>query len=176
MNCNSIKLLKLLHVEFIFLFSIVMRCFDRLVMVHINLIIPDPLQICLPPQQIHRRCNLNCTPLSPLERPSQAFRDAPLRVSYQAVSPPGTTRLSKRVVWSVQCITGGTLPALQDTYSNQCLRKAKKIIKDINHPSHGLFTPLSSRRRGQYRRIKTGTARLKNSFSLKYIRLLNSHN
>ena len=30
-------------------------------------------------------------------------------------------------------------------------RKAKKIIKDINNLSHCLFTPLSSRRRGQYR-------------------------
>ena len=44
------------------------------------------------------------------------------------------------------CITGGTLPALQDTYSTRCHRKAKNIIKDSNHPSHGLFTPLSSRR------------------------------
>ena len=34
---------------------------------------------------------------------------------------------------------------------------------------------LSSRRRGQYRCIKAGTERLKNSFSLKAIRLLNSH-
>uniref|UniRef100_A0A8K9UZ52 C2H2-type domain-containing protein n=1 Tax=Oncorhynchus mykiss TaxID=8022 RepID=A0A8K9UZ52_ONCMY len=53
--------------------------------------------------------------------------------------------------------------------------KAIKIIKDNNHPSHCLFTPLSSRRRGQYRCIKAGTERLKNSFYLKAIRLLNSH-
>jgi hypothetical protein len=52
--------------------------------------------------------------------------------------------------------------------------KAKKIIKD-NHPSHYLFTPLPSRRRGQYRCIKAGTERLKNSFYLKAIRLLNSN-
>ncbi|KAK6304678.1 hypothetical protein J4Q44_G00252640 [Coregonus suidteri] len=31
------------------------------------------------------------------------------------------------------------------TYSTRCHRKAKKI-KDINHPSHSLFTQLSSRR------------------------------
>ena len=67
--------------------------------------------------------------------------------------------------------TGGKLPDLQDTYSTQCHRKAKKIIKDINHLSYGLFTPLSSRRRGQYRCIKSGTERLKNSFYLKAIRL-----
>ncbi|XP_064880882.1 neurotrophin receptor-interacting factor homolog isoform X2 [Oncorhynchus nerka] len=44
--------------------------------------------------------------------------------------------------------TGGKLPALQDTYTTRCHRKAIKIIKDNNHPSHCLFTPLSSRRRG----------------------------
>uniref|UniRef100_A0A8C7KC88 Transposase Tc1-like domain-containing protein n=1 Tax=Oncorhynchus kisutch TaxID=8019 RepID=A0A8C7KC88_ONCKI len=81
----------------------------------------------------------------------------------------------QRVVRSAQRITGGKLPALQDTYTTRCYRKAIKIIKDINHPSHCLFTPLSSRRRGQYRCIKAGTKRLKNSFYLKAIRLLNSH-
>jgi hypothetical protein len=40
------------------------------------------------------------------------------------------------------------------------------------HPNHCL---LSSRRRGQYKRIKAGTERLKNSFYFKAIRLLNSH-
>jgi hypothetical protein len=68
----------------------------------------------------------------------------------------------------------GTLPALQDTYSTQCHRKAKKIIKDINCPIHGLFTPLSSRRQGQYRFNKAGTERLKNIFYLKAIGMLNS--
>ena len=70
-----------------------------------------------------------------------------------------------------QRITGGKLPALQDTYT----RKAKKIIKDNNHPSHSLFTLLSSRRHRQYRCIKAGTERVKNSFYLKAIRLLNSY-
>ncbi|KAM9503061.1 uncharacterized protein ACWYII_000518 [Salvelinus alpinus] len=81
----------------------------------------------------------------------------------------------QRVVRSAERITGGKLPALQDTYTTRCHRKAIKIIKDNNHPSHCLFTPLSSRRRGQYRCIKAGTERLKNSFYLKAIRLLNSH-
>ncbi|XP_055724603.1 uncharacterized protein LOC129815157 [Salvelinus fontinalis] len=48
----------------------------------------------------------------------------------------------QRVVSSAQCITGGKLPALQDTYTTRCHRKAKKIIKDNNHPSHYLFTLL----------------------------------
>ena len=80
----------------------------------------------------------------------------------------------KRVVRSAQRITGGKLPSLHDTYSTRCHRKAKKIIKDNSHPSHCLFTPLSSRRRGQYRCIKAGTERLRNSIYLKAIRLLNS--
>ena len=73
-----------------------------------------------------------------------------------------------------QHITGGKLPDLQVTYNTRCHRKTEKI-KDNNHPSHCLFTPLSSRRRGQYRCIKAGTERLKNSFYLKAIRLLKSH-
>ena len=68
-----------------------------------------------------------------------------------------------RVVRSAQRITRGKLPALQDTYSTRCHRKAKKIVKDNNHPSHCLFIPLSSRRRGKYRCIKPGTEKLKNS-------------
>ena len=52
----------------------------------------------------------------------------------------------QRVVWSAQRITEGKLLALQDTDITQCHRKAKKIIKDNNHPSQCLFTPLSSRR------------------------------
>jgi hypothetical protein len=44
------------------------------------------------------------------------------------LSPPGMA--------TAKCITGGKLPALQDTYNTRCHRKAKKIIKDNNHPSH----------------------------------------
>jgi hypothetical protein len=49
---------------------------------------------------------------------------------------------------TIESILSGCIkvPALQDTYSTRCHRKAKKIIKDMNHPSHCLFTPLSSRR------------------------------
>ena len=67
--------------------------------------------------------------------------------------------------------TGGKLPALQDTYSTRC---HKKIIKDNNHRNHCLFTLLPSRRQGQYRCIKAGAERLKNSFHLKAIRLRNN--
>ena len=84
-------------------------------------------------------------------------------------------RALQRVVQSAQRITRGKLPAIQDTYSTRCHQKAKKIIMDINHLSHCLFTPLPSRRRDQYRCIKAGTERLKNSFYLKANRLFNSH-
>ena len=84
-------------------------------------------------------------------------------------------RALQRVVWSAQHITGGKLPALQDTYSTRCHRKAKNNIKENNHPSHCLFTLLSSRGRGQYRCIKARTERLNNSFYVKAIRLLNRH-
>ena len=83
--------------------------------------------------------------------------DVQLRASCRALSPPGkATALPATAVLS-RHITGGKLPALQDTYSTRCHRKGKKIIKDNNHLSHCLFTPLSSRRRGQYRCIKAGT-------------------
>ena len=48
----------------------------------------------------------------------------------------------QKVVRSAQCINGGKLPALQDTYTTRYHRKNIKIIKDNNHPSHYLFTPL----------------------------------
>jgi gmma-aminobutyric acid receptor subunit gamma len=73
----------------------------------------------------------------------------------------------QRVVRSAQHITGGKLPALQNTYTTRCHRKAIKIVKDNRHPSHCLFIPLSSRRGGQYS-IKAGTERLKKSGCCQY--------
>ncbi|XP_052320236.1 uncharacterized protein LOC127907695 [Oncorhynchus keta] len=88
---------------------------------------------------------------------TQTLTDAQSRASCWSVSPPGTTtappttrKALQRVVRSAQRIPKGKLPALQDTYSTPCHRKAKKIIKDNNHLSHCLFTPLSSRRRGNH--------------------------
>jgi hypothetical protein len=59
-----------------------------------------------------------------------------------ATAPPSTARHN-------------TSPALQETYATRCHRKAKKIIKDNNHPSHCLFTPLPSR--GE---VSTGASKL----------------
>jgi hypothetical protein len=44
-----------------------------------------------------------------------------------------------------QRITGDKQPALQDTYSTWMSQEGKKIGKDINHSSNGLFTLLSPR-------------------------------
>ena len=42
----------------------------------------------------------------------------------------------QRVVRSAQHSTGGKLPTLQDICCTRCHKKAKKMIKDNNHPSH----------------------------------------
>jgi hypothetical protein len=122
-----------------------------------------------------RDCSAGCWALNTLiQADSKGLKilffapDGRWRVSHQGLGSSESTLM----VRSAQRITGGKLPALQDIYSTRCHRKAKK---DINQPSHGLFTPLSSRRRGQHRCIKAGTEIMKNNFYLKSIRLLNSH-
>ena len=77
----------------------------------------------------------------------------------------------QRVVKTAQTITGRRLPTLDNIYLTQCLRKANKIIKDPSHPAHSLFTLLPSGRR--YRSGQSRTSRLKDSFYLQAIRLLN---
>jgi hypothetical protein len=79
----------------------------------------------------------------------------------------------QKVVRSAQLITWGTLPAFQDIYSTRCHRKAKKLIKDLSHPSNSLFTLLIEQTATGV--SKTGTERLKNSFYLQTITHLNSH-
>ena len=64
--------------------------------------------------------------------------------------------LQRVVVRSAQRIIGGTLPALQDIYSTQCHRKDKKIIKDLSHPSHGLFTRFHLKGRDSICTLKLG--------------------
>ncbi|XP_064880162.1 uncharacterized protein LOC135573886 [Oncorhynchus nerka] len=66
------------------------------------------------------------------------------------------------------------LPALKDIYSTRYHRKAKKIIKDLSHPRHGMFTLLPSRRCRQYRCIKAVTERMKNNFYLQPHHILSS--
>ncbi|KAJ8347410.1 hypothetical protein AAFF_G00207760 [Aldrovandia affinis] len=80
-------------------------------------------------------------------------------------------RALQRVVRTAQDIVGGELPSLQDIYTRRCMAKAKRIIKDINHPCHKLYSTLPSGRR--YRSIKCRTNRLRDSFHSQAIRLLN---
>ena len=77
----------------------------------------------------------------------------------------------QRVVRSAQRTTGTELLSIQDLYSQHCRRKAKRILSDLNHPSHSLFTLLPSGRR--YKSKRTRTNRFRDSFYPHAIRLLN---
>ena len=77
----------------------------------------------------------------------------------------------RRVVRSAERITGCRLPSLEELYTQRCLTKAKRIIKDPTHPQNRLFHVLPSGRR--YRSLKASTTRLKNSFFPQAVRLLN---
>ena len=79
--------------------------------------------------------------------------------------------LQKVVPSTSQYITGAELPAIQDLYTRQCEKKARKIIRDTNHPSHRLFSLLPHGK--WYQCIKSDTNRLFNSFYPQEIRLIN---
>ena len=77
-----------------------------------------------------------------------------------------------RIVRTAQYIPGAKLPTIPDIYTRRCQRKAKKMVKDSSHPSHRLFSLLLHSE--QYRRDKSRSKRLLNSFYPQAIRLLNS--
>ena len=74
----------------------------------------------------------------------------------------------QRVVRTAQYITGAKLPAIQDLYTRRCQRKALNIV---SNPSHRLFSLLPHCK--LYRRDKSRTKRLLNSFYTQAVRLLN---
>jgi hypothetical protein len=86
-------------------------------------------------------------------KPSQTFTDAQLRASCRAVSPlgtetapPSTARLSRGWCGLLKpTLDANYLPSRTPT-APRCHRKAKKIIKDINHLSHCLFTTIQKAR------------------------------
>ncbi len=80
----------------------------------------------------------------------------------------------QRVVWTACHTVGGELPSLQDIYTRRCMRKARRIISDSSHQSHGLFSLLPSGRR--LRSIRSRTSRLRDSFFPQTIRQLNTQN
>jgi hypothetical protein len=90
----------------------------------------------LAPKTLRNRCRYRCTIQSIL---------SDCITTWECNCTAHNHRALQRVVRSAQPITGGTLAALQDSYSTRCHRKPKKIIKEIHHPSHGLFTLLPSR-------------------------------
>ncbi len=69
---------------------------------------------------------------------------------------------------------GGELPSLQDIYTRQCIRKARRIIKDFSHPSHSLLSLLPSGR--SLHSIRSRTSWLRDSFFTQAIRLMNRKN
>ncbi|MCI4388409.1 hypothetical protein PGIGA_G00085540 [Pangasianodon gigas] len=77
----------------------------------------------------------------------------------------------QRVMRAAELITGNKLSALQDIFHIRCLGKAHKITTDCNHLAHRLFARLPSGKR--YRSIQSRISRLKNSFYLQAIRILN---
>ncbi|KAI3365925.1 hypothetical protein L3Q82_009696 [Scortum barcoo] len=78
----------------------------------------------------------------------------------------------QRVVKAAQRTVGCSLPTTTDIYTSRCRKRASCIMKDPTHTAHELFVPLPSGRR--LRSIKSRTTRLRNSFFLEAVRLLNS--
>ncbi len=79
-----------------------------------------------------------------------------------------------RANYPPHCWVGGELPSLQDIYIRWCIRKARRIIKDLSHPSHSLLSLLPSGRR--LRSIRSRTSRLRDSFFPQAIRTMNRKN
>ncbi len=84
----------------------------------------------------------------------------------------GNRKALQRVVQTARHIVGGELPSLQDIYTRQCIRKARRIIKYSSHPSHSLLSLLPSGR--HLRSIRSRTSWLRASFFPQAIRLMNS--
>ncbi|KAK3559175.1 hypothetical protein QTP86_005071 [Hemibagrus guttatus] len=66
------------------------------------------------------------------------------------------------IVRTAEKIIGVSLPSIMDMYTIHCIHKARIIVNDPTHPSHTLFTLLTSGKR--YRSIRALTTRLLNSF------------
>ena len=76
----------------------------------------------------------------------------------------------RRVMRTVEKISGTSLPSIQDITPKCCMSRAGNIIRD--HPHHELFSVLASGKR--FCSIRCRTTKLYNSFFPHVIRLLNS--
>lgn len=79
--------------------------------------------------------------------------------------------LLTKVVKTASKIIGVPLESLQDIYWKRSTGKALRIIQDVSHPAHSLFSQLPSGRRWQS--IPTRTSRFRDSFYPQAVRLLN---
>ncbi|KAI5628316.1 gastrula zinc finger protein XlCGF28.1-like [Silurus asotus] len=77
----------------------------------------------------------------------------------------------QRIVRTAEKIICVSLPSITDIYTTRCIHKVNSIVDDPTHPSHTLFTLLSSGKR--FRSIQVTTSRLCSSFFPQAIRLLN---
>ena len=93
-----------------------------------------------------------------------------ISVWYASCTEADRKRL-QREVNTAQRIIGHPLPSLDSIYNSCYSNRARNIAQDSLHPGHHLFNLLPSGR--CYRCIKTRTNRLKNSFYLRAITLLN---
>ena len=78
---------------------------------------------------------------------------------------------SPSIAWHYrgQYNTGPELPAIQDIYIRRCGRKAQKIARDSNHPSHRLFSLHPNSKQYQ---CKSDTNKLLSCFYPQAIRLI----
>ncbi len=79
----------------------------------------------------------------------------------------------QRVVRLAERISGSALPSLQVIYLKRCKSRAAKIIKNSSHSGNRLFILLPSDK--HFRSMMAKTERLRRSFFLQAIRLLNSN-
>ncbi len=80
----------------------------------------------------------------------------------------------QRGVLSAERIIRIELPDLESIYNKRCCTKARKIIKDLSHPSNGLFSLLRSEKR--FRSLMTKTERMRKGFFAQAIHVLNQDN
>jgi hypothetical protein len=136
--------------------SVAMKCFERLVMAHINTINPETLD----PQETEKLWNGSSDPQSSTAAPLRASCLTDCVNAWYANCSASDHKALQRVVRTARYIIGAKLPAIQDLNTSRCQRKALKMFKDSSHPSHRLFFLLLHGK--QYRSTKSRSRRLLN--------------
>lgn len=103
---------------------------------------------------------------------SGTLRDLAWDLKFSGTCTGTPWKVLERGVYIVQHITRCELTSLQELYTQRCLKKSLRIIKDPTHPCKSLFSLLPSKRRCWS--IKSTTSRQNIFISLGYtVRLLN---